>query len=148
MKWVSIYIMPNAICYCNLLEVCCFKILLWPMDEDNWYNENTFKSVVSNFFHLETNRSSQKRWTFSVAHLNLLRTYFLSLCYLQQLFIYSGSANHRLKNTILVTHCFAFHLAPLTVQTKKMMSPSERTWSQRSHIKHYFVFTQQQNINL
>lgn len=50
---------------------------------------------------------------------------------MQQLFLCSESANSRLKNTILVTH-IAFHLAPLTLLTKKMLSTSERKWSQRS----------------
>lgn len=72
----------------------------------------------STFFTYITTKSCQKRWKPSVAYLNLPITDFLFLCYLQQLFICSESANSRLKNTILVTHT-VFHLAPLTLLTKK-----------------------------
>lgn len=85
-------------------------------------------------------KSSQMRWRLSAANLNLLTTDFLLLCYLPQLFLCSGSASHRLKNTILVTHV-AFHIVPFTSQKKKMLSASEETWSWRSHIKQYFHAT-------
>lgn len=52
--------MVNAICFCDLLEVSCFKILLWPMDKNNCYNENAFKSVVFKLFHLQTNKKFPK----------------------------------------------------------------------------------------
>ena len=125
------------------LEVSCFRILLWPMD--NCYNENAFNQRSSTFSTRRLTKSSQKRWGLSVAYFNLPTTDFPRR-YLQQLLPRSGSANHRLKNTILAPD-MAFHLAPLTLQTKEMLSTSERTRSQRFHLKHYFVFTQQQNIS-
>lgn len=140
-KQVSIYIMVNAIFFFFVISL---KFLVSKFYFNPWTRTiaimkmplNQWSSTFSTY---RLTKSSQKRWRLSVAYLNLPKADFLFLCYLQQLFICSGSANHRLKNTILVTH-IAFHLAPLTLQTK-MLSTSERTWSQRSHIKHYFVLT-------
>lgn len=94
---------------------------------------------VFNVFHLQTNKKFPKevKRRLHVTYLNLPTTDFLFLCYLQQLFIRSGSANHRLKITILVTH-IVFHLTPLTLQTKKMPSTSEK--SIVSEVSHQTLF--------
>lgn len=126
----------NTILFCELTEVSCFKFLLQP--KDNYYNTNALKSVVFNLFHSYQNKRFPKKWRVSVAYLKSPNNRF-PFCYLQQLFIRSESANSRLRNTILVTH-ITFHLASLTLLTKKMLSTSERKCSQRSHVKDYFVF--------
>lgn len=118
--------MVNTICFCDLLKVLSFKILLWPMDKVNCYNGNASKPEFFNLFHLETKKEFLKE-------VKAQHSLFLFLCYLQRLFIDSASGNHKLKNTVLVV---AFHLAPLTLQAKKkkkkMLSTSANVVSEVS----------------
>lgn len=140
---VSVHIMVNTILFCDLTEVSCFKFLLQSMAKTITIMQMPLNQWSSSSF-TYMKRFQKKKWRLSVAYLNLPITDFLFLCYLQQLFICSEPANSRLKNTILVTY-IAFHLAPLTLLTKKMLSTSERKRSQRSHVKDYFVFMQFSN---
>lgn len=66
---------------------------------------NQWSSIFSTY---RLTKSSQKRWRLSVAYLNLPITDFLFLCYLQQLFICSGSANHKIeKHRSGNSYCFS-----------------------------------------
>lgn len=99
--------MVNATYFCDLLQVSHFKILPWPMDKDNCYNENAFTSVVFNLFHLQTNKKFPKEVKAQCSLFKSPNNRLFLFCYLQ-LFICSGSASLRLKDTILVTHMLLF----------------------------------------